>query len=202
MIIFAILLGCSEYVAIKQRETEPVEPPGENFDPFGDAPEWEGCPYGFFGRYYNLPMSHEAVEPEFEPYPQEDPNLLDWWNDTYLSFERYDPSLDFGQNWWPLDDGFEGDPGYFAVKWSAWIRVFETTDIEFVIGAADDFWLFIDEEPVYVQAGIHDFESLVTQVPLNDGQYTVEILYAHRSGENGMRFRMLSEQAAICYPEF
>ena len=202
MIILSLLLGCSEYVAIKRKETEPVEPPGEDFDPFGDAPEWEGCPHGYFGRYYNLPFQHEDVEPEFEPYPQEDPNLLDWWNEDYLSFERFDPSLDYGQNWWPLDDGFEGDPAYFAVKWTAWIRVFESADIEFVIGAADDFWLYIDDQLVYFQAGIHDFDSATVPIPLEDGQYKMEMLYAHRSGENGMRFRLLSDEAVICYPDF
>ena len=202
MLLLTLLVGCSEYRAIKQKPTEAVDPPGENFDPFGDAPDWEGCPAGFFGRYYNIPRSHSDIEPLYEPYPQDDPAELDWWDDEYLAFERFDPSLDFGQNWWPIDEGFDGDPSYFAVRWTAWIRVFESTDIEFVIGAADDFWLYIDDEPVFIQAGIHEFDSTTIPVPLGDGQFKLEALYAHRSGENGLRFRLLSEEAVICYPDF
>ena len=200
--MFAFLFACSEYVVNETQEIAPVQPPADDFDPWGETPDWEGCQQGYFGSYYNLTSNHEDIEPTNEIYAQENHALLNWWNEEFLAFERFDASLDFGTNWWPIDEGFEGDPKYFSAKWTAWIRVFETKDIEFLIGASDDFWLEIDNTVVFMQAGITEFDAKVWPVSLDEGQYKLSIHYAHRSNDSGLRFRNLSEEAVICYPDF
>lgn len=202
--ISLLTFSCTEYVAkkVEKEELTPVEPPEDDFDPFGEAPEWEVCQQGYYGRYYNLVYNHEDVEPEDEIYPQTDPERLDWWNDEYMSKEKFDFTLDFGTNWWPVDEGFEDDPSYFSGRWTAWLRVFENADLTFEVGASDDLWIYIDNEVKYLQPGINDFDSHLITIPMESGQYPIEIFYAHRSGNSGLRFFLISEEAAICPPDF
>ena len=200
--IALLLLSCSEFRVDFTDTIDPVDPPGDNWNPQGDVPDWDDCLHGFEGMYFNHNINHEDIEPEFEPYPQEDPLRLDWWDDQYQAFHHFDATLDFGTNWWPVDEDFENDPQYFSVKWHAWIRINEAGSIDFVIGAADDIWIIINDEVVYEDAGIKDFSSGIISIPLEAGQFPIEVLYAHRSGDNGLRFRLVDENATICYPEY
>jgi len=200
--IYLLVFSCSEFSIDEKQNFEPVTPPGENYDPQGTVPDWDDCFHGYQGLYFNLESSHEDVEPLSEPYPQEDPARLDWWNEEYTAFNRYDPSLDFGNNWWPVDEGFDDDPKYFSVIWYAWIRVQEAGPINFTIGSADDFWLIINNEIVYLNPGIHEMNSYGVSLNLEGGQFPIEIRYAHRSGDSGIRFRVTDENATICYPEY
>ena len=198
--MIVLLLSCSEYVVGEQEVLPEAEPAGGH-DPLGEAPDWDDCAHGYAGTYYNLPMEHPDVEPE-EDLPPQLPQMADWWDEEYLAYRRNDGSLDFGEGWWPVDQGFEGDPGYFSAYWASWIRIIEDTDVEVVIGASDDFWVHIDGEPVYSEPGLHGFSAQVVAIPLTAGQYPIELHYAHRSGENGLRFRVASEKATICYPSW
>ena len=111
------LIACSEYVIDADRSIEPVDTntqPDEN--PAGSVPNWADCPTGYSGMYYNLPENHVDVEVD-EAVPITNYEVLDWWSPEYLSFVRFDSSLDYGENWWPIDDGFSGDPSYFSVAW-------------------------------------------------------------------------------------
>ena len=37
---------------------------------------------------------------------------------------------------------------------------------------------------------------------IDSGQFPLQVRYAHRSGESGFRFRVLSGDVQICYPDF
>lgn len=202
--IALFLFACNEFTVNKQEDPDPVAQPDDNWDPFGQTPDWNNCTRGYHGSYYNLSINHPDIEPEQELFPSEDPNGLDWFDDQYLAFQRFDSSLDYGQNWWPVDENFAEDPQYFAVKWTSWLRVYEDATLEFSYGASDDFWLIVDGEIRFLDVGLHEFTPSVMTLEFESGQYPIEIVYAHRSGsENGLRFRLIeSDNAAICYPEF
>ena len=198
------LLACSEYVVNQEVKRDPVQqPPVPAEDYEGQPPNWGACGQGFSGVYFNHDASHMDFGIEEEEETEEDPSNLDWWDASYRSFERYDASLDFGEFWYPVNEGFQGDPDFFAVRWNAWLRVYENNQtISFVVGAANDFWLQTPEEVLFYRAGLHDFELDVVDVSIARGQYPITILYAHRAGNSGLSFRLVSDNAQLCFPDW
>lgn len=198
------LAACSEYVIDPPEPPPTAEPPGIDPDAdFGQPPEWSSCTTGYHGQYYNLTVDDPDVEPAPDAPVVEDPTGLDWWDPARLAWRRYDGGLDFGANWWPVDEGFEGDPAYFAVRWTAWIRVWDGTTLELTLGSADDGWVLVDGSVVAAQPGVHPFEPATFAVSLESGQYPLDIRMAQRAGEDSaFRFRVLSGDVTICYPEF
>ena len=197
-----VLMGCSEARITRAPPPPPVEPPGTVDDGSGAPPEWVTCTEGFYARYFNLEASHEDVEPDPDTAS---PNLddLDWWDESRKVFERFDPSLEFGAGWFPVDQGLIGDPLYYAVRWNAWLRATDDTTLEFVLGSTDDSFLDIDGQRVWALPGIHEFETEIGTHELDSGQVPIEIRYAHRAGDDpGFRFRVIAGEAAICPPEF
>ena len=72
-----------------------------------------------------------------------------------------------------------------------------------MMGSADDSWLWINNGPVVELPGIHDFERLRYDIPLQAGQYPIEIWFAHRASElSAFSFRVIEGDVAICYPDF
>ena len=198
------LLACSEYVVNQELKREPVQPPPMTEEDYeGQPPNWGACTQGFAGLYFNHDNSHIDFGLDEEEGPETDPMQLDWWDASYRSFDRYDASLDFGSFWYPVNDGFQGDPDYFAVRWNAWLRVYENNQVvSFVVGSADDFWLLTQDEILFHRAGIHEYELEVVGVAIDRGQFPISILYAHRSGNSGLSFRLLSDNAQICFPDW
>ena len=196
-------LGCNEYVVKQQPDPPVAEPPGSG-DPgdAGDAPDWTQCQEGYVGHYTNLPADHPDVEPEDAVLPVEHPDVFDWWDEDRLAFERFDPSLDLGAAWWPVDEGLEADPAYFAARWTAWIRVGASGDTPLVIGATSDAFVLVDGELVASVQAEDRFEPAEIAVPLTAGQFPLEVRFAHRMGTPGMRVRFAAEDVVVCYPSF
>ncbi|MES2645177.1 MAG: hypothetical protein V4850_37160 [Myxococcota bacterium] len=205
-----LLAACSEFVLRKPPVVPPADPPADDPDAaFGDPPDWSTCSSGWYGQYYNLPGDH----PDLEPAATADTGAadvpamddVDWWADDHLAFRRYDPSLDFGANWWPVEQGIEGDPAYFATRWTAWMRVTSGSSIDVVLGAQSVAWLEIDGEPAVevssAEAGTLDAQ--VYTVPVRAGQFPVELRFGQlEAGASGFRFRVVSGDAVLCYPDF
>jgi len=187
------LLACSEY-GVRQGPDVPVaEPPGAAEDDFGDPPDWGDCTAGFDGLYSNLAVEVEDAEVG-------DPLTQDWWDAP--AFARFDPNLEFGSGWWPVDEGLAGDPAYFAAEWTAWLRVWEDGEHPFVVGAKDDLWVWVNGELVVELPGPQDYAPQEITLPLEVGQYPLRVRFAQRSSEgSGLRFRPLSEDLSICLPE-
>jgi len=190
--------ACTEYRVRGDDPVPPADPPARLPDAQGAPPtDWDACARGFLGRYHNLAPGDVAVA---DPSP-EDPESVDWWRDETLAFSRYDPSLDFGENWWPVDDGTTGDPGQFAVRWTAWLRVRDRTLVQVVLGAADDAWVRIGDDVVASQRDRDVMEAGVFDVTLAPGVYPVDVRFAHRIAQrSGVRVRLLGEPT-LCYPE-
>lgn len=204
LVLWAVACGGQD--ATVRAVDEPVQPvqqpPDDDGGDEGQAPDWNACPTGFLGTYYNLPVDHPDVEPAVFEAPDFDPDLVDWWDGGYQAFEQFDPSLEMGPNWWPVDDGFEGDPAYWAGRWNAWIRVNEELPVELVLGASTDVWVLIDGEVVARQHsdGVVEPETVVLDLPT--GQFPLEVRLAHRTGDSGLRFRFASEHVAVCFAEY
>lgn len=202
MVAALLVWGCTEQTIRAQDEVPVAQPPGEEGDDFGSPPEWADCTEGYAGRYYNLPATHADVEPAEDVRPADTYDGLDWWDESRLAFARFDPSLDHGSNWWPVDEGLTDDPAYFTARWVAWIRVWDDGVASFTAAGADDLWIDINNSTVIAMPGVKDFEPETFEVELTSGQYPLEVWFAHRSGESGMRFRPLSDTVTICYPDF
>jgi len=203
LLMSAGLCGCgSDFTFRPDPLPPPARPPGDDAE-VGQPPDWTSCAQGWRGVYSNLTIDHVDVLPRPIDAPAgTNPTALDWWDRQ--AYEKDDRTLDFGQNWWPVDEGLEGDPGYFAVYWHAWVRAVERTDFEFTLGSSDDSWVWVDGAPLAEKPGIQDFVRDTYSIELDAGQYPIEIWFAHRASDSaGFSFRPLpNEEILLCYPDF
>ena len=201
--LLLLAIACSDYQVYSGPPVPPAEPPGSDPDAaLGSPPDWTDCGGGYLAQYFNLSVDHSDVEPEPDVVPPSGPDAVDWF-DGPPDDSTYLPSLDLGADWWPLDQGLAGDPAYFAARFTAWIRVWDSGTVTLSVGAADDLWLLVNDEVVYGDAGVHAFSPSSVQIELGSGQYPLEVRYAHRAGaDNGLRFRVASGDVTLCYPDF
>lgn len=204
-----VLLACSEFTITTPPDPPVADPPGSEADEWGEPPDWSSCSQRYDGRYFNLPGDHpdllaqagdtglDTGEPLLSLAPAE-PGELDWWDSAYASFTRTDATLDQGGDWWPVDDGLQGDPGGWSARWLAWIRVQDGGDNSVVLGASTDAWLLIDGEVVAYAGGDTLFDLATVDLGLASGQRRLELRVAHRGGESGLSFRPVGEDLAIC----
>ncbi len=200
MLATLLLSACSEFVLHEPPPADVAEPPPDDPDAhFGEPPDWSTCSAGWYGQYFNLPGDHPDLEPEVVPAAMDD---LDWWDDDRLALRRYDASLDVGANWWPVDEGVEGDPAYFAARWTAWLRVTGGGSLDVVLGAETVAWLSVNREEV---ARVEDtaLGSTLVEVPVESGQFPIEVRFGQlRADGSGLRFRIAAGEAQLCYPDF
>lgn len=207
LVVVLGLVGCSEIGIGRGNLPDPADPPERELDLWGTPPsDWNGCYTGLRGIYYNLGEDHPDVEIEPTDPPDTDPPLdvteLDWWTPP-ASFQRYDATTDFGGNWWPVDEGFGDDPQYFSGRWIGWLRVTRRGNHDFVLGAATDGFIMLNDEVVAEIRDSDEFDSDVVTLNLQTGVYRLDLRYAHRQGEtNGFRFRVASPDILQCYPEY
>jgi hypothetical protein len=177
----------------------PADPPPDDPDAdYGDPPDWSTCSAGWHGQYFNLPSDH----PDLEADPPAALDDLDWWDDSRLTMRRFDGSLDMGDNWWPVDEGFEGDPAYFAARWTAWVRVTDAGAAQVVLDADTVAWLFVNREQVARVDDTAD-DTAAVEVTLRAGQFPVELRYGQlRADASALRFRFATGDVQLCYPAF
>jgi hypothetical protein len=204
------LTACSEVGFRPPARPPPADPPDRPLDLWGTPPsDWQGCFPGFRGLYYNLSGHPDVERPLSErPEPADGepalalPDDLDWW-DGPLSFERYDPSADFGPSWWPVDESFSDDPLYYAVRWIGWVRVTRRGDHDIVLGAATDAWVLLNGDVVASTVDQDAFEPEARTLNLNTGVYRLDVRFAHRLGSaSGFRLRFAREGLLTCFPEY
>lgn len=198
-----LVSGCSDLTFRRTPPPPPVaEPPDRGDDGTGNPPDWTSCDTAWLGQYFNLVGDEVGIEADpDEALPGRDE--LPYWEPGLLAFQQMDTALDFGSAWWPVDSGFAGDPSYFAVRWTAWLRALDDTTLSIALGAKDDVWVSIGGEEVASIVGAEVFAPELVDVPLGGGQYSIEVRYAHRIGEeDGMLFRVAGGDVVICEPEF
>ena len=68
-----------------------------------------------------------------------------------------------------------------------------------MLGADTTAWLKVNREEVAVASG----EAGTFEIDVSPGQFPVELRFVQlREAESGLRFRVVSEDAEICYPEY
>ena len=198
-----VAVGCQKdyRVGLQEEDKVPVAQPDSGV--IGDdAPDWADCTRGWRGQYFNHQETHPdfgATSPTEAPF---DPGLVDWWDDSYAAFERYDATLDLGPGFWPVDQGFPDDPEYFAVRWTAWIYVKAAGPATVYATASTDLWLEVDGLPVgrVNSGGEAVSDAIGLDLPL--GQSPVTVYFAHRRGDSAVALRFVGEELHLCYPDF
>lgn len=204
----ALLAACTEYRVHPPAPVPPADPPGTELDAFGDPPDWTTCSEAYLGQYYNLDAENPEViaettdtgEPELGPIDVDQTGL---WDDQDLAYQRYDTSLVFGENWWPVDQDLAEDPSYFSVRWTAWLRARDSDGMQIALGATTDGLVLLDDQVIASVEGSLDYAPQTLDISLRSGVYPLDVRMAHRAGGNaGFRFRVVSGDVNICYPDF
>jgi fibro-slime domain-containing protein len=208
---FSLLFGCSEYALGKGAPTagpaDSGDPPGEGTAVVVDTPPTDSgeppfdpddCEDGYYADYYNLPASHPEVEIDEGDRTGDLPANHDWWDPVYFVFRQVDPGLEFGDGWWPVNTGLEGDPQYFAVHWVGTLDVDSDLVVAFEMGSDDDSWAYLDGDLAGALPGIHGIETTTFLTSLSAGQHTFELFMAerHTSG-SGFWFRWDSPEVGF-----
>lgn len=202
-LLLVLFAACEGEFGLQGQDKDKVpvaKPPDDDDNDVGDPPDWVNCFSGFVGEYSNIAWTHPDMEPDPEATPPQTWDDLDWWDD--VAFSKFDPNIDMGGNWWPVDEDLQEDPKYFGVRWNAWMRVFSNTTLEYSFGSAGDAWIVYDGEPLDSLPGVKPFVTESHTVQLNAGQAPIEIRYAHRGGDSGFRFRVTDGDVKICYAEY
>ena len=157
---------------------------------------------GYLGHYYNLPCNHSEVGGRVtEIVPGDSPFNHDWYNETYYSFSRIDPDLTFGADFFPVDEGLQGDPLYFAVHWETTIIVPASGNYTFDLGSDDDSWVYIDDEMVCDLGGIHGMDISSYTVYIEEGEHELNIYFAERHRvQSGFYFEFIEEDIIVIAP--
>lgn len=204
LLLLPVTAACGTEHHFVPPEKPPVaEPPGEDPTDLGDAPDWQNCLEGWRTQYSNLEAEHPWVTPRARDgeVPTTVDGLAELWEDP--EFETFEAVLDFPEGWWPVDDGLEGDPAYFAVHAHAWIRAWSGTTLSFLLGSSDDSFVSVNGEAIAEKPGIHPLVRDRYDIGLEAGQYPIELWFAHRgSPQAALSFRVIEGDVSICYPEF
>lgn len=159
------------------------------------TPEPTSTP-GYAGTYYNLPVSHPDMESSLhsgtglveDTLPlrltdegEEHIDQFDWYSDEYEAFSRVDEQLQWERDFLPFEDGEkEGDPYHFTVHWTATLLAPEADEYLLRVASDDDSWVFVDEELVLDNGGVHEFSTVEGRPRLSAGEHSLEIFYAER----------------------
>ncbi len=189
----AVLLpACSDY----ELNVDPDAFPGDTAAHTGvDTIDFDRCEDGYYALYYNLPADHPDMEQEITGLrPGDLPGNHDWWDAEWFSYTQVDPGLDYGNDWWPLDEGLAGDPHYFAVHWIAFLDMSVDGTVSFELGSDDDSWAFIDHVLIADLGGIHAVEETTFELELTQGVHRLDLYMAERhTSQSGFWFRWLSD---------
>lgn len=204
-------LACTDYHIRTPDPVAPADPPGSETDVFGEPPDWATCSEAYLGQYFNLasddpevavphPDSGDTGDAVLEPVDLDGSAL---WDSGRLAFQKYDPTLAFGENWWPVDEGLAEDPSYFSVRWTAWLRALDSNGAEIALGASSDGWVLLDETVVASVEASPEYVPQTVPISIRSGVYPLDVRMAHRGGHGAaFRFRVVSGNVAVCYPDF
>lgn len=147
-----------------------------------------------FGSYYNLPDDHPDMEGVITGVVTgTTPFERDWFSERHLSFTRNDPaaSLKTNSDYFPVNDGFPGDPFYFAVHWQGSFYAASSGSYVATLASDDDSWLYVNGAQKLDIGGIHPLAQATTTLALSAGTSTIDIYFAERHrAQSGLFFEI------------
>ena len=160
-----------EILTVKTKKVEAISHLQDNINITGDI--------GYYGKYYNLPKDTTPnIKPRNTGLVAEENG---WYDDKYLSFSRVDSNINFGKNFFPVDEGLSGDPFYFSVHWMAIFNVKTSGEYEYKMSSDDDSWMFVNKELKIDLGGRHRAKEKLETLYLSAGQNYVDIYFAERN---------------------
>ncbi len=145
---------------------------------------------GWYARYFNYLISHPDMGLLSADQPDADHNDplsgswdTDWYDQTYYRFDRIDPSLNFGEDFFPFDTAKEeetnGHEYHFGVHWQAKVTVPSSGNYAYTLTSDDDAWVYVDGVLQVDNSGIHAPITATGTLVLSDA-HIVEIFFAER----------------------
>ncbi len=152
---------------------------------------------GWLVRYYDYSVTHPdmyltVTDPKLmQPFGK--PADHDWYNDKYLVKTAIENNLNFGNDWYPLDEyNKEGSAHnfYFGAIFTS--QVTAPTSGEYLANLAsdDDSWLVVNDQVAINNSGMHGLQGPQAAIKLNKGVNKVEVYYAERGAvKAGLQFQ-------------
>jgi fibro-slime domain-containing protein len=157
--------------------------------------------FGFYGMYYNLTTERSDVE-IYKGKEISNPIVAGnngWYQQKYFSFSRIDANINFGRNFFPIDEGKPGDPYHFAVHWRAAFEAPSNDTYNYSVSCDDDCWVYIDGKLLTDFNGVHAAKTEKKDFQLTAGWHKLEIWYAERS-RYGSVFSFIPDPRLIFHP--
>jgi fibro-slime domain-containing protein len=127
---------------------------------------------------------------------------FNWWGnsppgDNYPMthvFDRLDANLDFSAfntSWFPTSTSIRSPYKAFAAYWSGCATVSQDGIYNLQVAADDDFWLFMDNQLVIDDGGLHSITSASGLVHLAAGAHKFDAFFAQRhTGESALQLKL------------
>ncbi|MFA5009724.1 MAG: PA14 domain-containing protein [Patescibacteria group bacterium] len=180
-----IKLGQTYYAVAFNVLAEPEEDPCD----FGEQTGW-------FGQYYDYTANHQDMNLPTGVWPDKthgDPLsktatwTADWYDSDYFVRSQVDPSLNFGNDFFPLDSPVlvedpagSGHNYHFGAHWSGKVTVGTEGDYNFALKSDDDAWVYLDGELIKDNSGIHQPQENNGSAHMTVGTHIVDIFFAER----------------------
>lgn len=150
---------------------------------------------GWYGEYFNYSREHPAMNLPGEEWgaPYGDPLsatstwTADWYDEQYFRFSRIDPTLSFGDDFFPFDVAAEElDSGvatsthdyHFGAHWRARITG-APGEYHYTLTSDDDAWVYVDKELIMALPGVHPPVTVEGNLSLT-GVNVIDLYFAER----------------------
>ncbi|PJE75598.1 hypothetical protein COV04_04200 [Candidatus Uhrbacteria bacterium CG10_big_fil_rev_8_21_14_0_10_48_11] len=136
---------------------------------------------GFYGQYYNMAETDPGVQANIYSYTTDEGPANYWYGSDYYVFSRVDQSIDFGNDFLPVNTGKKGDPFHFAVHWRSGMIVPTAGTYTFSVRANNDAWVYIDGNLLINLGNSYRGANGTQKITLSAGVHEINIYFAERS---------------------